>query len=218
MSMSILSPVTLIVAAPNADSFDHVVTRRFRSVLGQAGVRCHDHELYAESFDPVLTETEPAQNETGAWTRGVSSEQIADQGHEPVDPLIDRHRRELVDAKGLAIVHPDWLGKPPAILVGWLDRVLAPIMAAGDSPARADHRLERVLVIITGETGRPPGAQPRTHDPLASLWREQVATAIGTTDVEVLQFRPVRTARDDQRRQWLNGVERAAAWICGADR
>lgn len=216
--MSILSPVTVIVAAPNADSFDHVVARRFRSVLGQAGVRCHDHDLYAESFDPVLTETGPAQHETGAWTRGVSSEQIAEPAQSPNDPLIDRHRRELIDAKSLAIMHPDWLGKPPAILVGWLDRVLAPVMAARDSGNRTEHQLERVLVMITRAGAASAAAHQRTRDPLDSLWREEIGTAIGTPDVEVMQFRPIATAQDDQRRQWLNGVERAAAWICGADR
>lgn len=203
----------MILAAPDSAGFDHAVAERFRSVAGQTGVRCRIHDLYAESFDPVLTDPDPAT--AGAWTRGASSEQIADR--DPVDPLVDRHRSELAEAKALAIIHPDWFGKPPAILVGWIDRVLAPVVMDGHRGAAVrDRQLKRVLVVITGNSGPPGGGAGR--DPLDSLWRQQVGPAVGTQNFEVLPFRPVDTADDEQHRQWLNGTARAAAWTCGADR
>lgn len=200
----------MILAAPDSAGFDHAVAERFRSVVGQTGVRCRAHDLYAESFDPVLTDQDTEM--AGSWTRGASSGQIAEQ--EPVDPLVDRHRSELAEARALAILHPDWFGKPPAILVGWIDRVLAPVVMHGRNAAARDRQLTRVLVIITGRAHDPD----RAADPLDSLWRQQVGPAVGTQDFEVLPLRPADAADDGQRQQCLNGAARAAAWICGADR
>jgi len=33
------------------------------------------------------------------------------------------------EASGIVIVHPNWWGQPPAILKGWVDRVLRPGVA-----------------------------------------------------------------------------------------
>jgi putative NADPH-quinone reductase len=214
--MSVLSPVTIIVAAPDAGSFDHAVASQVESVIRQAGVRYRAHDLYAESFDPVLTESESAT--ASAWTRGVSSEQVADRPS--VDPLIGRHRSELAEAKALAIIHPDWLGKPPAILVGWIDRVLTPALITDNDRTGSPQRgqLERVLVIIAGDLRHGVASVENGADALDTLWRKQVGPAIATRNVEVLRFRSAEQADDEQRRQWLNGAARAAAWVCGADR
>ena len=32
-------------------------------------------------------------------------------------------------AEGFVIVHPNWWGMPPAVLVGWVDRVMRPGLA-----------------------------------------------------------------------------------------
>jgi len=37
---------------------------------------------------------------------------------------IQRHCAEIRQADGLVIVHPNWWGEPPAMLKGWVDRVL----------------------------------------------------------------------------------------------
>ena len=61
--------------------------------------------LYKEKFDPLLI-----------------SEEIPERA--PVQGLIMRHCREIAEAQGIVVVHPNWWGQPPAILKGWIDRVL----------------------------------------------------------------------------------------------
>jgi NAD(P)H dehydrogenase (quinone) len=66
--------------------------------------------LYAEGFDPVLTAAELAR-------------------HYSFDEEIQRHSSDLVESTGLIVFHPDWWGQPPALLKGWVDRVLRPGVA-----------------------------------------------------------------------------------------
>ncbi len=40
--------------------------------------------------------------------------------------MVLRQAETLKSSSGLLVVHPDWWGLPPAILKGWVDRVLLP--------------------------------------------------------------------------------------------
>ena len=42
---------------------------------------------------------------------------------------VQRHCDEISRADGIIIVHPNWWGQPPAILKGWVDRLLRPGVA-----------------------------------------------------------------------------------------
>jgi NAD(P)H dehydrogenase (quinone) len=65
------------------------------------------HDLYLKNFDPILP-----------W------EEIPKVA--PLDPIIQKHCQEIVLADGIIVVHPNWWGMPPAILTGWVDRVIRP--------------------------------------------------------------------------------------------
>ncbi|GAB3911938.1 NAD(P)H dehydrogenase (quinone) [Microlunatus endophyticus] len=196
----------IVLAHPSAAGFDHELADRVRSVIGQTGVRQHFHDLYAESFDPVLTEN--AQGEAEVWSRGTSAEQVRARVAAAPDPLVLRHQRELAEARGLVVIHPDWLGKPPAILAGWLDRVL---LSARQNPA---PQLQRALVINTCEAD----GTAAESDALGVLWRDQLGPYLGSPLFERLTFRGVGTADDQQLGRWRNATDRAAAWVSGAAR
>ena len=38
--------------------------------------------------------------------------------------MIRVHCQELAVAEGIIVIHPNWWGMPPAILKGWVDRVI----------------------------------------------------------------------------------------------
>lgn len=40
--------------------------------------------------------------------------------------VVREHWRALSRAEVLVVAHPNWWGKPPAIMSGWTDRVLVP--------------------------------------------------------------------------------------------
>ncbi len=102
--------ITLILVHPRPGSFNHAIADTAAATLRQAGHLVTVHDLYAEQFDPLLPDPEIARNAV-------------------LPPVISEHCREIAAADGIVIVHPNWWGMPPAILKGWLDRVLRPGVA-----------------------------------------------------------------------------------------
>lgn len=63
------------------------------------------HDLYAEGFNPV---------QPGSEALNTSSD----------DRLVEAHCSDLARADLILIFHPNWWSQPPAILKGWIDRVV----------------------------------------------------------------------------------------------
>jgi len=61
-----------------------------------------------------------------SYTAGESVEQAFAKS---TDRTVALHREEVMSADGLLIAHANGWRKPPAILAGWLDRVLVPGVA-----------------------------------------------------------------------------------------
>lgn len=141
-----MSHVMLLLAHPRPDSYCHAIADRIRSVLTGSGHDVRFHDLYAERFDPIVSAEE-------AYTTGESVEAYLAR---EADTVVGRHRAELRDARGLVVVHPNWWGKPPAILSGWMDRVVVPGVAYRLPDATAEPEslvaVERMLVVNTSDT------------------------------------------------------------------
>jgi putative NADPH-quinone reductase len=200
--------VIVLLAHPRPGSFNHALAERICDTLERAGVPVRFHDLYAEGFDPVLTAEE-------AYTSGTRAEEFL--AAEP-DPLVRRHREELGAAGGLVAVHPNWWGKPPAILSGWLDRILVPGVAyrlddAGGAPESL-LSLRRLLVVNTSDTTEE---RERTlfGDPLDAIWRRCLAPYLGEPEVSRLVLRVLADADAAQRAAWLDDVSSAARELIG---
>lgn len=136
----------VILAHPRSGSLNHALAERIVHVLREGGVVVRFHDLYAEGFDPLLRDAEAftvADAATGIFTRGA-------------DHLLYQHRKELIEASILVVVHPNWWGKPPAIMAGWMDRVLVPGVAyeldvAGGVPTSL-LSLRSIVVVNTSDT------------------------------------------------------------------
>lgn len=194
--MNILS----IVAHPRSDSFCHALSGRARRALAAMGHRIAHHDLYAERFDPCLAADE-------AYTVGDTLEVALSRA---TDPVIARHRAVIAKAEGLLVVHPNWWGKPPAILAGWLDRVLVPGVAYRLADAAGLPRgllsVRRALILNTSDT---PAERETAElgDPLDLIWRNCVLPFCGVAACERQVFRPVSGSSAAQRAGWLDETE-----------
>lgn len=201
-----VSTALVVVASPRPTSFAHAMAERATRTLRRHGVECRVHDLYAEDFRPVAGPEE-------TFTAGLDAEAaIAASG----DELVRRHRRTLSDADHLVVAHPNWWGKPPAIMAGWIDRVVVPgvayRLAERDGLPQPLLQLRSVLVLNTGDTA-PTRERDVFGDPLELIWRRCVGSYLGDVRVERVLAGPLGDSTPEQRDSWLQDVERAAvAW------
>jgi NAD(P)H dehydrogenase (quinone) len=191
-----MTTALVIVAGPRPDGFAHTLANAAITALDAADVEIIHHDLYQERFDPVLTPEE------AATVRPAGESALTAGG----DLLIERHRRDLLRADILLVAHPNWWGKPPAIMAGWIDRVIAPGIAytltSPEEEPRSALRLRTLIVLNTGDT---PLERERAvfADPLDAMWRRSVAGFLGGVDVYRLLASPVSGADAEQRDTWI---------------
>ena len=101
----------VIVAHPSTDSFCHALAERAVAGLLAAGHEVTVLDLYGEGFGVAMS----------------AEERAAYHGDAPIlDPMVERHAEAVLAAEALVFVYPTWWSGLPAILKGWLERVLVP--------------------------------------------------------------------------------------------
>lgn len=187
-------PVSVILAHPNEASFNHAIAATCVTVLRAGGHSVHFHDLYGEGFDPLLPLAE--------FDKGA-----------PLPGDIETHCSEIADASGIVIVHPNWWGQPPAILKGWIDRVIRPGVAyeflEGDKGEGVPKGLLKARSAIVFNTSNTDPQREATvfGDPLHLIWKNCVFDLCGVADFHRRTFSPVVTSDEAQRRAWLTEVE-----------
>jgi NAD(P)H dehydrogenase (quinone) len=190
--------VSLILAHPDPASFNHAVARAVAAELEGRGHRVVFHDLYAEGFDPVLGAPEIAEGAA-------------------LPKAIERHCAELAAADGIVVVHPNWWGQPPALLKGWIDRVIRPGVAyrflEGDGGEGVPVGLLKARAALVFNTANTPARRELKAfgDPLETLWKNCIFDFCGLKRFYRTMFRVLVTSTRDQRERWLAEARAAAA-------
>lgn len=186
--------VSVILAHPSDQSFSHAIAQAAIAALQQSGHAVCHHDLYAEGFDPIL----PADE----LSKGAS-----------VPEEVDRHCQEISTADGIIIVHPNWWGQPPAILKGWVDRVIRPGIAYqfvdGDNGEGVPIGLLKAKVAcVFNSSNTTPERETRVFgDPLETLWKNCIFGLCGVQTVYRETFGVIVTSTLKQREEWLGKVQ-----------
>ncbi len=186
--------ITLILAHPEKSSFNHAIAQTAVSQIKKNGHIVFFHDLYSEKFASVL-----------------HSSEIPSDARIP--PEIQTYCNEIKNADGIVIVHPNWWGQPPAILKGWVDRVIRPGVAynfiEGDSGEGIPTGLLRARSAIVFNTSNTP--EPREKevfgDPLQLIWKNCIFGLCGVPDFHREMFRVIITSTEKMRKKWLKRVE-----------
>lgn len=187
--------IVLIVGHPNKDSFNHAVAATAFETLRANGHEVTFHDLYAERFDPVLTFEE------------FTAEEVS-------DPAVRAQCDEVAAADALVLVHPNWWGQPPAIVKGWVDRVLRYGVAYtfreenGEEIGVGLLKARKALILNTCMTSEE---MDRTHygDPLERLWKTSVLGLCGLEEIHRRNFRMVQTVSQKEREAMLGVVRQS---------
>ena len=187
--------ISVILGHPGGKSFNHAMAKQAVAALKRNGHRVFYHDLYAERFDPVL----PLHEIPGKGAR---------------DRTIRKHCREIRESDGIVIIHPNWWGQPPAILKGWIDRVLRAGVAyefeEGDLGEGIPNGLLKARTALIYNTSNTPARREQRvfGDPLDNLWKTCILEFCGVGKTVRRLFGVVVTSTLEKRRNWLKIVEK----------
>jgi NAD(P)H dehydrogenase (quinone) len=185
--------ISIILAHPDSASFNHAVAKTAVEQLEKNSHTVIFHDLYAEGLDPLLAASE-----------------IPSDARLP--RLIKDHCEEIGQADGIIIVHPNWWGQPPAILKGWVDRVIRPGVAyeflEGDSGEGVPNGLLPARAAIVFNTSNTETEREKSvfGDPLETIWKNCIFGLCGISSFHRRTFSVVITSNEAQRKFWLAQV------------
>jgi putative NADPH-quinone reductase/1,4-dihydroxy-2-naphthoate octaprenyltransferase len=204
----------LVLAHPRRDSLCGALFDACAEGAREAGAECRELILGEMQFDPNVHTVSPDQ--------------------QPLEPDLVRAQRDIDWAEHMVLVYPTWWGTFPALLKGFLDRVLTPGFAFRHlTHDRWDKLLagRTVDLLTTMDTPplvyrfiyRAPGHQALARATLGYC---------GIRSARIEAFGPVVTTVASQRRRWLararatgarlaqgalsakqRRVQRVAAWL-----
>ena len=191
--------ISIILAHPDPKSFNHAIAASTIETLEQNGHTALFHDLHQEQFDPLLPVGE-----------------IPKDAALPAD--VQRHCDEIATADGIVIVHPNWWGQPPAILKGWIDRVIRPGVAyefleedAGEGVPKGLLKARSAIVFNTSNT-ETQREKKVFGDPLENLWKNCIFSLCGIDEFYRKMFNIVITSSEEQRMAWLEEVRQIVSY------
>lgn len=186
--------VSVILGHPYEKSFNSAIAEVVVQQLESMGHTVYFHDLQKENFKPVLN----------------APELISDYND---DLLVQLCQKEIVDSDGIVIIHPNWWGQPPAIMKGWIDRVLRENIAykfedgdnGGGLPIGLLHA-QKAIVFNTSNTDKTR-EENVFGDPLEAIWKDCIFDFCGVSDFQRRMFRIIADSSEKDRLIWLNEVK-----------
>jgi NAD(P)H dehydrogenase (quinone) len=177
--------VLILLANPDTGSLSRALAEEIASAAAEEGAEPRLIDLYTEQFDPVLTAEEASRRFS-------------------FDQAVQEQQQAVRDADLVVWVHPDWWGGMPAVMKGWLDRVLQPGFAFSFEEERDGHFRRRpllkgtgALAVITSDAG---SVEPV---PAADIWQKRVFSYCGFSPAEVLLLPDTRQTGYLERKEFF---------------
>ena len=139
--------IVVVHAHPSPTSFNRALFDVTVAALTERGHHVDAFDLYADGFQPAMT----------------AAERHAYHGDIPViDPLVATYSQAIDRAEAMVFVYPTWWSGLPAMMKGWLEKVMVPGIAFGfDEAGKVAPRLQHVNRIAGITTYGSPRWQVR---------------------------------------------------------
>ena len=182
--------ILLILGHPKPNSLNHAIAEKSLAVLKELGHEITFHDLYRERFDPVLPPGEDTLSE------------------EELPGFIQNHLQSFKVADGVIFVHPNWWGGPPAILRGWIDRVVRTNSCYNFTQEGVVSHVGGKVVQIFSTSNTPRNVEINVYgDPIENFWKVVVFGLLGTKSFERRNFESVVLSTPEERQGWFAEVE-----------
>ena len=186
-----MKKIFLVYGHYNDKSFNAAIKNTFIKTAEEKGHHVDCVDLYKEKFDPVYSGEKP-------------------------DSQVIEHQKKIEQSNVIVIIAPIWNFRMPAIVEGWIDKVLAPPWAFKFKKLFGNYgypigNLKGKKAIVFCTYGSPQFAI-RTfflNMPTKSL-RRGVFNICGITDVIYKRYFAVPFVSDNKRKKFLEDVKKTA--------
>lgn len=181
---------SIILAHPDPESLNHAICKKVVETCQELGHQIFLHDLYIENFNPCATHAET-----------IDADCIPNE--------IRQYCDELSKSDNIVIIHPNWWGQPPAILKGWVDRVMRFGTAYRFEGKKGEAGtpvglLKNKSVVILNTSNTPEEIEINEYkDPLEHLWNKCTFEFCGVETFYRRMFKMVLMSDEQQRSNWL---------------
>lgn len=189
----------LVVCSPRAESFNLAVTQRYADTVASLGQQAVVRDLYRLGFDPVLkAEEEPSEHFAPA-----------------PDVAAELARIDTPDV--VVLVYPIWFGMPPALLKGYVDRVLGAGFSFRSVENQGRHPLAgaRLVSFTSSGTRKPWLEEQGAWLSLRTLFDDYLRRAFSMHSAQHIHFGSIVDGlRERFVAEHLHEVEQVARKLC----
>lgn len=193
---------TLIVYNhPYEGSFCNAILKAVQRGLKKGGHTCKVINLDKDNFDPVMRAKDlKAFAELG---RGIESALM------DLDPTVFRYKKKLEWADHIVMIFPIWWMSMPAMMKGFVDKVIFPGVAYDMDNGRLVSRLASLKQVTVISTMNTPADIYRDMfgNSLEGSLIKGTFNQIGIHDAEWISFNMVKQVGTEVREQWLADLE-----------
>lgn len=189
-----MKTVTIVYAHPWAGSFN-------KAVLDTVTKRCEEKankvvviDLYKDHFSPAMEE-----KSLYLFSKGKSA-----------DSMVENYQKLLLDTQELVFIFPIWWFSPPAIVKGFIEKVMLKNFAYIQKPMRMIGLLktiEKTTVITTSEI---PTRYIRTigGNPIKGIFIRNTLKKLGLNHIKWLNCGRTVSGSKEKRQNFLSKVSR----------
>lgn len=147
-------------------------------------------DLYAEGFDPILVFNENKRR------RDMH-----------IDPSLEKYRDQLMWADKIVLVYPIWWGRPPAMLMGYIDKMFASNFAYKEKGGLLPEGLLKGKSVVCISTMKGPVLYPLfwLNNAHKVLMKKALFQYVGIKQVKFFEFGSMESPRGRQE-QKLNRI------------
>ncbi|REK71848.1 NAD(P)H-dependent oxidoreductase [Paenibacillus paeoniae] len=167
--------VLVIYTHPNHESLSYAFLQRVLQGTGENPniAQTQVLDLYGESFDPILR-----------------FDKVKRRRDMHADPRLERHREQLRWADKIVFVYPIWWGRPPAMLLGYIDQMFASGFAYRDNGGLLPEGLLKGKSVVCVSVMKGPPLYPLywLNNAHKVLMRKALFSYVGMKKVKFFEF------------------------------
>jgi len=186
-----MKKVLIINGHPDSESYNWALAAAYKKGAEEAGAQVNEIRIAELQFNPNL--------EFGYRKRTE------------LEPDLVRSQKQLKDADHIVWIYPVWWGGVPAMMKGFLDRVLLPGFAFKKKEGSLfwDKYLTGKSARVICTMDQPPLFYSLVNGkPSHSAIKKLTCQFIGIKPVRITSIGPIRLSKDEFRAKWLQKMEK----------